>query len=76
MKRALFLIVLFTFFTGGGLASNEPIVDPLAEPKPAELSPNPLIPSAITSPENCAVPLKGPFGKDQEVFRGGDAGLR
>ena len=82
MKKLVQFIVLFALVIQPGLglmpATAAQESQPLEQdgpPLPAEASADSLLPAEITPPENCGVPLNGPFGKDLEVFRGGDQGL-
>ena len=75
MKRSVYWIIILAFLLPLGFASGELPAAASQNPGPAEIFPQPLAPREITPPEDCKVPLQGPFGKDLEVFRGGDMGL-
>ena len=71
MNRAIIWIFVFAFFPLGGFAVDASRTDLLPQQNLGEAFLEPL-PDEIDPPEACGVPLSGPFGKDVEVFRGGD----
>jgi len=86
MKQALVSLVLLAVLLPGSFSANaagpQPPADPVVEATGVEatgveaqvLHSSDLPP--VTDPEDCGVPLEGPFGKDAEAFRGGDQGYR
>ncbi len=76
MKRLQFAIVLIVLlFQGGAPAYGHEAAVP-QQPGAAEQPLNSLKPDAITPPEQCGVPLRGPFGKDVEILHGGNQGAK